>query len=78
MNKKIRTILPFVILFLGIIGAFIIVRSRPKIEKKEVTFPPPLVRSQIIQLQDAQLIVNSPGTVSPGPRASFFLKSPDR
>jgi RND family efflux transporter MFP subunit len=72
MTKKIRLFLPFAILFLGIIGAFIIVRSRPKIEKKEVTFPPPLVRSQIIKLQDVQLTVNSQGTVSPRTESELF------
>jgi RND family efflux transporter MFP subunit len=72
MNRKTRTILPFIIIFFGIIGAFIIIRSRPKIEKKEVTFPPPLVRSKIIQLQDAQLFVKSQGTVSPRTESELF------
>jgi multidrug efflux system membrane fusion protein len=72
MNKKTRFIYPIGILCFGIIGAFIIVKSRPKIEKKEVTFPPPLVRAQTIQLQDVQLVVKSQGTVSPRTESELF------
>jgi RND family efflux transporter MFP subunit len=41
------------------------IRSRPKIEKRPVSFPPPLVRASLIHLQDYQLVVNSQGTVNP-------------
>jgi RND family efflux transporter MFP subunit len=65
MKKKLKNILPFLIIFLGIAAAFIMIRSRPKIEQKSVSFPPPLVRVQTIALQEIQLNVSSQGTVSP-------------
>jgi multidrug efflux system membrane fusion protein len=74
MNKRIRYLLPFGILFFGIIGAFIMVKSRPKIEKKEVSFPPPLVRSQTIRLEDTQLVVSSQGTVNPRTESELFAQ----
>lgn len=72
MTKKVRIFLPFMIVCLGIVGAFLMVKSRPKIEKEEVTFPPPLVRSQTIRLQDVKLVVNSQGTVSPRTESELF------
>jgi len=65
MNKKIKIILPFLIIFLGIVGAMIMIRSRPKIEQKDIAFLPPLVRLQRIELKSHQLTVKSQGTVSP-------------
>jgi RND family efflux transporter MFP subunit len=65
MSKKIKIFLPFIIIFLGMALAFIMVRSRPQIEKRSVSFPPPLVRAQIIEQKDVQLSVISQGTVSP-------------
>ncbi len=65
MSRKIKILLPFIIIFVGIIGAIIMIRSRPKIQTRSVSFPAPLIREKIIQLQDIQLIVRSQGTVSP-------------
>ena len=65
MNRKLKLSLPFIIIFIGIMAAVIMIRSRPKIEKRPVSFPPPLVRASMIYLQDYQLVVNSQGTVSP-------------
>ncbi|MFC2164684.1 efflux RND transporter periplasmic adaptor subunit [Acidobacteriota bacterium] len=65
MNKKIKFILPIFIVFLGIIGAMIMIMSRPKIERKDVSFLPPLVRSQTIERHSYQIKVKSQGTVSP-------------
>lgn len=65
MNKKLKVGLPFMIILIGIIPAVIMIRSRPKIEKKAVSFPAPLVRSSLIHLQNHQLSVKSQGTVSP-------------
>jgi len=65
MNRKLKLSLPFIIIFIGIMVAVIMIRSRPKIEKRPVSFPPPLVRASMIHLQDYQLVVNSQGTVSP-------------
>jgi RND family efflux transporter MFP subunit len=65
MNRKLKLSLPFIIIFIGIMAGVIMIRSRPKIEKRPVSFPPPLVRASMIHLQDYQLVVNSQGTVSP-------------
>jgi RND family efflux transporter MFP subunit len=65
MNKKLKIGLPFMIILIGIIPAVIMIRSRPKIEKKAVSFPAPLVRSSLIHLQNHRLRVKSQGTVSP-------------
>lgn len=65
MNKKLRVILPFLIIFVGIIIAVILIRSRAKVESKPVSFPSPLVRADTIKLQNYQLVVKSQGIVSP-------------
>lgn len=65
MNRKLKISLPFIIICIGIIATVIMIRSRPQIEKRPVSFPPPLVRASMIHLQDYQLVVNSQGTVSP-------------
>jgi RND family efflux transporter MFP subunit len=65
MNKKVKFFLPFLIICSGIVVALIMIISRPKIERKQVSFLPPLVRSQMIQLKSHQLTVKSQGTVSP-------------
>ncbi len=65
MNRKLKISLPFIIIFVGIIAAVIMIRSRPQIEKRPVSFPPPLVRVSTIHLQDYQIVVASQGTVSP-------------
>ena len=65
MNRKLKLSLPFIIIFIGIMAGVIMIRSRPQIEKRPVSFPPPLVRASMIHLQGYQLVVSSQGTVSP-------------
>ncbi len=65
MNRTLKVGLPFIIILIGVIIAVFMIRSRPKIEKKAVSFPAPLVRSSLIHLQNHQLRVKSQGTVSP-------------
>jgi multidrug efflux system membrane fusion protein len=72
MNKKLKVLLPIIIIFVGIFFAFIMIRSRPKIKPKSVVFPAPLVRSKIIKPQDFRLIVRSQGTISPRTESEFF------
>ncbi len=72
MNKKLKFFLPIIIIAIGLIGAFIMIKSRPKIQAKQVTFPAPLVRASIIKLQDFQLAVKSQGTVSPRTESELF------
>jgi RND family efflux transporter MFP subunit len=65
MNKKLRIILPLIIIAAGILIAFILIRSRAKVEAEPVSFLPPLVRAATIKLQNYQLFVKSQGIVSP-------------
>jgi RND family efflux transporter MFP subunit len=65
MNKKLKIFLPLIIIFIGIIAAFVMITSRAKIETRPVIFPAPLVRAKKIELQNVQLTVRSQGTVSP-------------
>jgi len=72
MNKKLKFFLPIIIIAIGLIGAFVMIKSRPKIQAKPVTFPAPLVRASIIKLQNFQLTVKSQGTVSPRTESELF------
>jgi len=72
MNKKLKFFLPIIIIAIGLIGAVVMIKSRPKIQAKPVTFPAPLVRASIIKLQDFQLTVKSQGTVSPRTESELF------
>jgi len=72
MNKKLKFFLPIIIISFGLIGAVVMIKSRPKIQAKPVTFPPPLIRASMINLQDFQLTVISQGTVSPRTESALF------
>jgi len=72
MNKKLKFFLPIIIISVGLIGAFVMIKSRPKVQAKPVTFPAPLVRASIVRLQDFQLAVKSQGTVSPRTESELF------
>jgi RND family efflux transporter MFP subunit len=65
MNKTLRIVVPLGILLLGLVSAVLMIRSRPQVERREVSFPPPLVRVLEIRQQDVRLKVGSQGTVSP-------------
>jgi multidrug efflux system membrane fusion protein len=65
MNKKYTIGIPIVILAAGMAIAVFMIRSRPKVERREVTFPPPLVRALEVKKADVRLVVLSQGTVSP-------------
>jgi multidrug efflux system membrane fusion protein len=65
MNKKLKVFLPFIIIFVGLIIAIIMVRSRPKVEQRQISFPAPLVRAATIKFQDFKLSVKSQGTINP-------------
>ncbi|HDP23961.1 MAG TPA: efflux RND transporter permease subunit [Deltaproteobacteria bacterium] len=64
-DSSVRILLPVLILLVGLAGAIIIVVTRPKVEQRPVSFLPPLVRVQTVQLQDIRLSVSSQGTVVP-------------
>ena len=65
MQKKLRVLLPLLVLAAGIAVAAAIVKTRPTVERQEDAVPPPLVRAVTAQLQDLPLDVYSQGTVEP-------------
>lgn len=65
MNKRQKYLYPFLIILVGLIIAVIMIKTRSKVEKKAVSFPPPLVRVKTIAFQDYRLIISSQGTVTP-------------
>lgn len=65
MNKKQKYLYPVLIILVGLIIAVIMIKTRSKVERKEVSSPPPLVRIKTVAFQDYRLIVRSQGTVTP-------------
>lgn len=62
---KLKIILPIVVLVIGVLGAYALVKSREVVQTKPTETPPPLVRVQSISPTDFQLIVPAQGTVAP-------------
>ncbi|MEM7049359.1 MAG: efflux RND transporter periplasmic adaptor subunit [Acidobacteriota bacterium] len=65
MNRRLRVLLPLLILLLGGIAATVIARSKPQVERVESAVPPPLVRTATAEPLAARLDVSSQGTVAP-------------
>ncbi len=65
MKAKKRFLISTAVILLALVTAVIMIRSRARIEQVPVTFPPPLVRVEAVEIQDSPLIVRSQGTVSP-------------
>ena len=62
---KLKIILPIVVLIIGVLGAYALVKSRQVVQPEPTETPPPLVRVQSISPTDFQLIVPAQGTVAP-------------
>ncbi len=62
---KLKIILPIIVLIVGMLGAFALVKSREVVQPEPTEAPPPLVRVQSISPTDFQLIVPAQGTVAP-------------
>ena len=62
---KLKIILPIIVLIIGMLGAFALVKSREVVQPKPTEVPPPLVRVQSVYFTDFQLIVPAQGTVAP-------------
>jgi RND family efflux transporter MFP subunit len=65
IHTKTKLFLPFLIVFVGVIAAVLMIRSRPRVERRPVSFPAPLVRVQVVEVMDVDLVVRSQGTVIP-------------
>ena len=63
--KRLKILLPIVIVALGAVVALAMIRSRREPERRDVETPAPAVRVQRVALEDVQLVVRSQGTVSP-------------
>jgi len=62
---KLKILLPIIVLIIGMLGAFALVKSREVVQPKPTEVPPPLVRVQSVYPTDFQLIVPAQGTVAP-------------
>ena len=62
---KLKILLPIIVLIIGMLGAFALVKSREVVQPKPTEVPPPLVRVQSVYFTDFQLIVPAQGTVVP-------------
>ncbi len=60
-----RVVLPVAVLAIGFAGAFLIIRFRPRVERRAADVPPPIVRVGRAVRQDLALDVRSQGTVAP-------------
>ena len=62
---KLKILLPIIVLIIGMLGAFALVKNREVVQPEPTEVPPPLVRVQSVYFTDFQLIVPAQGTVAP-------------
>lgn len=62
---KLKILLPIIVLIIGMLGAFALVKSREVVQPKPTEVPPPLVRVKSVHPTDFQLIIPAQGTVAP-------------
>ena len=62
---KLKIILPIIVLIIGVLGAYALVKNREVVQPKPTEAPPPLVRVQSVQTTDFQLVIPAQGTVAP-------------
>lgn len=74
MKDIMKVILPFAILAIGAVGAIVLVKSRPDVERQSPPSPAPLVRAMPARPQDVQVIIDSQGTVSPRTETSLIAE----
>lgn len=65
MNISKKFVYPVLVIVGGLLAAFVVVRSRPEVQREEEVTPPPLVRVLEVRTQDVPLDVRSQGTVRP-------------
>ncbi|MDH3744534.1 MAG: efflux RND transporter periplasmic adaptor subunit [Acidobacteriota bacterium] len=66
MKRRAKILLPIVVLLFGAGLAAAIVNLRPRVERREVPAPAPLVRAVTVEPQDLLLSIRSQGTIVPG------------
>ena len=62
---KLKILLPIIVLIIGLLGAYALVKSREIVQPKPTEVPPPLVRVQSVYPTDFQLVIPAQGTVAP-------------
>ena len=65
MSQKLKYLLPLGILAVSILGALVIVASKPDIQPQTREIPPKLVRVLSVKKQTIQMTIVSQGTVTP-------------
>ncbi|UCE02103.1 MAG: hypothetical protein JSW67_12705 [Candidatus Latescibacterota bacterium] len=64
-HRGAKLIVPLLLLIVGVAGAMVMVRTRPKAETRRREVVPPLVRVLTVRKEDVRLFVHSQGTVVP-------------
>ena len=72
--KTRRILLPLAVLAAGAVIAFLLVRLRPEVERREAPIQPPLVRVVTARPTDHRLDVGSQGTVAPRTESSLVAQ----
>jgi len=70
MSKK-KIFIPLIVIALGVLAAFLIVKARPEAERRPVESPDPVVRVVEAQPTRMTLMVSSQGTVRPRTESSL-------
>jgi RND family efflux transporter MFP subunit len=65
MRPTKKSVLPILVVLLGVVGATGLVRIRPMVATHSTARPLPLVRAMAVQLQDVQLRVEAQGSITP-------------
>jgi len=65
MHRKLKIILPFVIILLGVFTAWQLMANSPKAKRKGVTIEAPLVQTIKVSPQDVRIPIITQGTVTP-------------
>lgn len=78
MKRKAKIFLPMAVLAGAALLTAVIVKARPKVERQEISVPPPLVRVIEAERRDLDLIVRSQGTVQPRVESTLVAQVPGR
>ena len=65
MKEKKKFVLPILVIFVSILGAIVIVASRPEVKPLPPEVSRKIIRAQKVYKQSVQMVVKSQGTVVP-------------
>ena len=78
MNRRLKYVLPVVVILFGVLASTVMIRSRRAPETRVPDVPVPLVRVQSVELEDLPLVIHSQGTVSPRTESVLMPEVPGR